>query len=80
MFSNRRYILLDLKFISITKIIENIIIEAVDKINDNNILIIKEKLKTKFVYKTLTKINQAILVSCYEETSNTIFLKYLIYF
>ena len=76
MFSNRRYTLLDLKFISITKIIENIIIEAIDKINDNNILIIKGgNLKQNSFIKHLQKINQAILVSCYEETSHTISLK-----
>ena len=76
MFSNRRYTLLDLKFISITKIIENIIIEAVDKINDNNILIIKGgNLKQNAFIKHFQKINKAILVSCYEETSNTISLE-----
>ena len=76
MFSNRRYILLDLKFISITKIIESIILEAAHKIDDNNMLIVKGgNVKQNSFIKHLQTLNQAILVSCYEETSDNISLK-----
>ena len=41
MFFKKRFIILDLMYISITKNIENIILEAIEKINENNLLLIK---------------------------------------
>ena len=74
MFSNRRNILLDLRFISITKIIENIILEALDKLNKSNLLIIKGgSLRQSSFIKFFQKIDNAILVPCYEETSGNIY-------
>ena len=55
-FSEKRFILLDLMHISITKSIENIILKAIEKENNNYLLLIKGgNLKQSSFYKILSK-------------------------
>ena len=75
-FSQKRYILLDLMYISITKNIENIILEAIEKIDDNNFLFIKcGNLKQNAFLKHFENKKNSILSPCYEENNNTINLE-----
>ncbi len=74
MFSKKRIIMLDLMYISITKNIENIILDAIDKINKNNLLLIKcGNLKQNAFLKYIQAIKNAILTPCYEENSSNIY-------
>ena len=72
-FSDTRFIILDLMYISITKNIENIILEAIEKNNNNYLLIIKggNIKQTPFV-KHFQILKNSYLVPCYEENSDTI--------
>ena len=75
-FSEKRFILLSLMHISINKNIENIILEAVKKENDNYLLLIKAaSLKINSFVRYFQNVNNAILVPCYEEKINTIYSK-----
>tara|TARA_B100000212_G_scaffold340417_1_gene320970 strand:- start:416 stop:1456 length:1041 start_codon:yes stop_codon:yes gene_type:complete len=72
-FSERRFILLDLINISMNKSIENIILENVKTENQNYLLLIKAaNLKINSFIKYLQGISNAILVPCYEEKLNTV--------
>ena len=72
-FSQRRFIYLDLLYISINKNLENIILEAVKK-NNNYLLIIKcGMLKKSTFLKYFQNNDNSILVPCYEEKSETIY-------
>ncbi len=73
-FSQRRFIYLDLVHISITKEIENIILEAVREKNYNYFLLIKcGVLKQGAFLKFFQNTENSILVPCYEEKSETIY-------
>ena len=75
-FSEKRFILLDLMHISINKSLENIILETVKTENENYLLLIKAtNLKISSFIKYFQNINNAILVPCYEEKINTIHSK-----
>ena len=74
-FSEKKFILLDLSHISINKNIENIILNAVETENDKYILIIKAgniSSQNKLI-KYFGKSSKSILTPCYEE--NTIKIK-----
>ena len=72
-FSDKRYILLNLMHISINNSLEKIILETVKKENNNYLLLIKAaNLKINSFIKYFQNINNAILVPCYEEKVNTI--------
>ena len=73
MFSNKRFILLDLMHISITKIIENIILEAIQETNNDSLLIIKcGSLKQGTFLKYFQNSKNSVLVPCFEEKIDTI--------
>ncbi len=75
-FSEKRFILLDLMHISINKSLESIILESVRTENNSYLLIIKAtNLKINSFIKFFQNINNAILVPCYEEKINTIHSK-----
>ena len=72
-FSEKRSILLDLMHVSVNKNLESIILESVKTENENYLLLIKAKsLKVNSFIKYFQNLNNAILVSCYEEKINTI--------
>ena len=72
-FSEKRYILLDIMNISINKNLENIILETIKTETNNNLLLIKAaNLKANSFVKNFINKNNAILVPCYEEKINTI--------
>ena len=74
--SEKRFILLDLMYISINKNLENIILETVKTENENYLLLIKAtNLKVSSFIKYFQNINNAILVPCYEEKINTVHSK-----
>ena len=67
-FSEKRFILLDLMQISMTKSLENFILEAVKTKNSNYLLIIKApNLRIGSFIKYFQNTNNSILVPCYEE-------------
>ena len=75
-FSERRFILLDLMHITINKNIEGIILETVKIKNNNYLLIIRAaNLKMNSFVKYFQNIDNAIVVPCYEERINTIHAK-----
>ncbi len=75
-FSEKRFILLDLIHISINKSLEDIILETVEIKNYSYLLIIKaSNLKINSFIKHFQNIDNAILVPCYEEKINTIYSK-----
>ncbi len=75
-FSEKRFILLDLMHISINKSLESIILETVKTENNNYLLVIKAtNLKINSFIKYFQNINNAVLVPCYEEKINTVFSK-----
>ena len=72
-FSEKRFIFLDLMNISVNKYLENIILEIVKIENNNNLLLIKAaNLKVNSFVKYFQNISNAILVPCYEEKINNI--------
>ncbi len=72
-FSETRIVILDLMYISITKNIENIILEAIEKNNNNYLLIIKGgSIKQTPFIKHFQNLKNSYLVPCYEENSNTV--------
>ena len=72
--SQKRFIVLDLMYISITKNIENIILQAIEELNENNFLFIKcGNLKQNDFLKHFQNKSNSILTPCYEEDSNTIY-------
>tara|TARA_Y100001947_G_C10322395_1_gene296788 strand:- start:107 stop:1147 length:1041 start_codon:yes stop_codon:yes gene_type:complete len=74
MFSQRRLIYLDLMHVSLTKNIENIILQAVRNNNNNYLLLIKAGvLKQSTFLKFFQNTNNSILVPCYEEKSEAIY-------
>ena len=75
-FSEKRLILLDLMHISIDKNLETFILEAVQTENDNYLLLIRaSNLKINSFVKHFQNINNAIIVPCYEEKTDTIYSK-----
>ena len=73
-FSEKRFILLDLMHISITKNIEDIILKAVEKESNNYLLLIKcGNLKQSTFLKHLQKIKNSFIVPCYEEKFREIY-------
>ena len=75
-FSEKRFILLDLMHISITKNLENIILEAVKTKNSSYLLIVKSSnLRTGSFIRYFQNTNNSILVPCYEEKTNSIHSK-----
>ena len=76
MFSEKRFIMLDLMYISITKNVEKIILEAIEKINENNLLLIKcSNLKQNAFLKRFQNMENSILTPCYEENTNDIYIE-----
>ena len=74
MFSEKRFILLDIMNISINKDIENIILKAVEKEDNNYLLLIKgSNIKQKTFIKHLENTKNIIIVPCYEEKLITIY-------
>ena len=72
-FSEKRFILLDLTHISISKNLEGIILESVKTKNVNYLLLIKAtNLKVNSFIKYFQNLNNAILVPCYEVKINNI--------
>ena len=72
-FSEKRFILLDLMHISISKSLESIILENIKIENSDYLLLIKAaNLKINYFIKYFQNINNAILVPCYEEKINII--------
>ena len=72
-FSEKKFILLDLMKISITKSLENIILEAVKTDRNNYLLLIKAaNLKTSPFIKYFQNVKNSILVPCYEEKVYTV--------
>lgn len=72
-FSEKRYILLNLINVSITKNIESIILEATKEENNNFLLLIKSgNLKQSIFLKHFQNKKNSILVPCYEEKSEKI--------
>ena len=72
-FSEKRFILLNLMHTSISKSLENIILQTIKIKNNKNLLIIRAaNLKTNSFIKHLQNSKNAILVPCYEEKINTI--------
>ena len=75
-FSERRFILLDLMHISINKSLENIILETAKVKNNSYLLIIRAaNLKMNSFIKYFQNIDNAIVVPCYEERINTVHAK-----
>ena len=75
-FSEKRFILLDLMHIPITKSLENFILEAVKTKNSNYLLIVKaSNSNTGSFKKYFQNTNNSILVPCYEEKTNSIHSK-----
>ncbi len=75
-FSDKRYVVLNLMHISVNKSLENIILESVKTENNNYLLLIKAaNLKINSFLKYFQNINDAILVPCYEEKVNTMHYK-----
>ena len=73
-FSERKFILLDLSFISLNINLENVILEAVTKENDNYFLVIKAgniSSQNKLI-KYFEKSTGCILTPCYEENISKI--------
>ena len=76
MFSEKKLILLDVKNISINKSLENIILEAVKTVDDDHLLLIRaSNLKMGSFIKYFQNVNNAFLVPCYEENTDTIYSK-----
>lgn len=76
MFSKKRFIMLDMMHVSITKNIEKIILEAIEKINENNFLLIKgSNLKQNAFLKHFQNMKNSILTPCYEENTNDIYIE-----
>ena len=74
MFSEKRYVLLDIMNISITKDIENIILKTIEKEDNNYLLLIKGgNLKQRTFIKYLENIKNIMIVPCYEEKLKTIY-------
>ena len=72
-FSETRYVILDLMYISITKNIENIILEAIENNNNNYLLIIKGgSIKQNPFIRHFQNLKNSYLVPCYEENSSTV--------
>jgi len=72
-FSEKRFIILDLMHISMKKNLESIILEAVKTKNENYLLLIKAaNLKIGSFIRYFQNINNAFLVPCYEEKINTV--------
>ena len=66
--------MLDLTYISITKNIENVILEAIEEIDENNFLFIKcGNLKQNAFLRYFQSKRNSILTPCYEENTNTIY-------
>ena len=75
-FSEKKYILLDLMHISINKKLENIILDAIKTKNNNYLLLIKAtNMKINSFIKYFQNIDNAVLVPCYEEKIDTIHSK-----
>jgi len=75
-FSEKRFILLDLMHISVNKSLEAIILETVKMKNNSYLLIIKaSNLKTNSFIKHFQSIVNAILVPCYEQKINIMYSK-----
>ena len=75
-FSERRFILLDLMHVSINKSLENIILETIKIKNTSYLLIIRAaNLKMTSFIKHFQNIDNAIVVPCYEERINTVHAK-----
>lgn len=75
-FSEKKYILLDLMHISINKRLENIILDAIKTKNNNYLLLIKAtNIKINSFIKYFQNIDNAVLVPCYEEKIDTIHSK-----
>ncbi len=73
-FTQKRFIILDLMYISVTKNIENIILEAIEKINKDNFILIKcGNLKQNAFLKQFQNKKNSLLTPCYEENNNTIY-------
>ncbi len=73
-FSEKRFILLDLMHISITKNIENTILKAIEVESDNYLLLIKgNNLKQSTFLKHFQNNKNSIIVACYEEKLKTIY-------
>ena len=74
MFSEKRFILLDIMNVSITKNIENIILKTIKQENNNHLLLIKGgNLRHSTLIKNLENIKNIIIVPCYEEKLKTIY-------
>ena len=74
MFSEKRFILLDLMHISITKSIENIILKALETEGNNYLLLIKcGNIKQSAFTKHFQNNKNSIVVPCYEEKLKTIY-------
>ena len=74
MFSEKRFILLDLMHISITKSIENIILKALETEGNNYLLLIKcGNIKQSAFTKHFQNNKNSIIVPCYEEKLKTIY-------
>ena len=75
-FSKKRFVLLDLMQTSITKGLEDIILEVVKSGNSNYLLLIKAaNLKKSSFVKYFQNNNNSILVPCYEEKTRTLHSK-----
>ncbi len=73
-FSEKKFILLDLMHISISKNIENIILKALEIKSNNHLLLIKcGNLKQSAFTKHFQNNKNSIIVPCYEENLKTIF-------
>ena len=76
MFSEKKLVLFDLKHISINKSLENIILDAVKTVDTNHLLLIRaSNLKMGSFLKYFQNVNNAFLVPCYEEKTDTIYSK-----
>ena len=74
MFSEKRFILLDLMHIFITKSIENIILKAIETEGNNYLLLIKcGNIKQSAFTKHFQNNKNSIIVPCYEEKLKTIY-------
>ena len=74
MFSEKRFILLDLMHIFITKSIENIILKALETEGNNYLLLIKcGNIKQSAFTKHFQNNKNSIIVPCYEEKLKTIY-------
>ncbi len=75
-FSEKRFILLDLMHINVNKSLESIILETVKTENENYLLLMKAaNLKIGSFIKYFQHMNNAILVPCYEEKNNIVQFK-----